>query len=347
MKRTKRKIIILASIISLLAVSSIVFAAFVFTRIINGTAYTGDVYDVNNKILNYGYYAGLEDDSTIDISTDEKKAQVLANLSSRTNDNPTEINSNTIECYATKRTGYDDEYGEYHLPYLNQLGFKFKFKTSIDVYVRIHFEDAWISKKTYRNGKTEQSYIVKDQLNGVYEKMNDALVNEENFAAYYVLKQYIPSTFSTSKVYYTYNGVDTYTYASINEEEFNTQKAKPVDDSTKIIYYELTPSKLGKYSDNATYYKFSSESPFAITAEGWYYDASTNIAYKKQKIDVDEQTGAPQNFEFQFDLDENYYYKEHNGSYHESVKIKLSYFVDFVQANRVYALWKLNPETLI
>ena len=346
----KRKIIILVSIISLLSITCIVFAAFVFNRIISGYATTGDVFEIRNRILNYAYYADKNKTYMDDlISTDEGKTEVLTHLSER-KDSPQYISNNSIVCYATKRTGYSDEAGEYHLPYLNQLGFSFSFKTSIDVYVRIHFEDAWISKRTYKSGRTEQNYIIKDQLNGKYEKMAAADVNESNFAAYYVIKAFVPATFSTSKSYYikdTIEGVETYNYVSISEEEFNTNAALPDGNSSKKTYYEISASKLEKYDETKFYYKFSAESPFAITEDGWYYDAGSNIAYKKRKINVDESRNEPQSFSYSFNLDENYYYQEHEGSYHESVKIELSYFVDVVQANRVYELWNVDPEALV
>ena len=346
----KRKIIILISFISLLSLTCIVFAAFIFNRIISGYATTGDVIEINNKILNYAYYADKTKSQMINlVSTEEGKTEVLSNLSSR-KQSAVKISGNSIVCYATKRTGYSDEADEYHLPYLNQLGFSFNLKTSIDVYVRIHFEDAWISKKTYKSGRTEQNYIVKDQLNGKYEKMAAADVNESNFAAYYVIKPFTPSSFSTSKSYYvkdTIEGIETYNYVSISELEFTTNQALADDNPSKIKYYEITASKLEKYDSEKTYYKFSAESPFAITADGWYYDAGSNIAYKKTKINVDESRNEPQSYSYSFNLDQNYYYQEHEGSYHESVKIELSYFVDVVQANRVYELWKVDPEALV
>ena len=346
----KRKIIILTSIISLLSLTCIVFAAFLFNRIISGYANTGNVYEINNRILNYAFYSNKSKAEMQELaSTDEGKETILSNLSTRLA-TAKRINENSIVCYATKRTGYADEVNEYHLPYLNQLGFSFSFKTSIDVYVRIHFEDAWISKKTYKSGRTEQNYIVKDQLNGKYEKMAKTDVNESNFAAYYTIKAFTPLTFSTSKSYYvkdTIEGIETYNYVSINEDQFNAQAALADDNPSKIKYYEITASKLEKYDASRDYYKFSAESPFAISADGWYYDAGSNIAYKKTKINVDETKNEPQSYSYSFNLDKNYYYQEHEGSYHESVKIELSYFVDVVQANRVYELWHVDPEALV
>lgn len=49
--------------------------------------------------------------------------------------------------------------------YLNQLGFGFSFTNDIPVYVRIHFQDAWILTKQYSSNKKE-TYSMKDKISG-------------------------------------------------------------------------------------------------------------------------------------------------------------------------------------
>ena len=73
-----------------------------------------------------------------------------------------EINSNAIECYATEKHGYAEETTDI---YLNQVGFKFKFKATVDCYVRIKFNHAWASIKTYNGVSNDPYYDTKKLTN--------------------------------------------------------------------------------------------------------------------------------------------------------------------------------------
>ena len=347
MKHVKRNIIFIVGLITLALSTSVVFGAFIFTRIIKGDAQTGNFYEIEKNIINYAYYADKTEQEMAELAANPASLQTLLSNLHKRKATGVKISSDSIVCYATKRTGKADNPNEYHFPDLNQLGFTFSFTTTIDAYIKIHFEDAWISKKDYVSGKEEQTYIIKDQLNGIYEQIPDNQVNQSNYAAYYVInptQTYATSRFSTTQTYFTKSnetGFDVYTYAPLDEEEFDNTKAT-------TTYYTLNPKKTKGYSATEHYFKFSADSPFKITDENWYYDAGTNVAYYKTKIDVDEQEAKKQTFDdFKFDIDEKYFYKEKYGSYTESVKIQLSYYVDVVQANRVYEIWGVEPEKLI
>lgn len=350
MRHIKRNIALIIGLVTLAISTSVVFAAFIFSRVIEGTASTGNFYKLDKKIINYAFYADQTPEYMANLAT-SNLTELLSNLNERkTDSNAVEVDSNSIICYATQRTGHEDEKNEYHLPNLNQIGFNFECTTTIDAYVRVHFQDAWISKKTYNSGKVEQAYIIKDQLNGVYEQLPSASVNEDNCEAYFMLSpkgSTASSIYSSSAIYYTkeidsITNLITYKYVGVDKDTFDDTKAS-------TTYYILTAQKPNKNSFNpsALYFKFTAESPFKITKEGWYYDSASNVAYKKQKIDVDEQSNQKEKVEFDFDIDRSYFYKERKGSFHEAVKIQLSFFVEVVQANRVQEIWHVDPEKLV
>ena len=116
-----------------------VFAAFMFRSIVDSEADLGKIELVDKQFLDYS--------NSDAVNVIDAKIQ------------------NKIKCYATKRGGYTDE--DTSLIYLNQLGFSFSVNPTIDSYARIHFADAWVSKKIYQNGTTNEVYVKKDKLKGV------------------------------------------------------------------------------------------------------------------------------------------------------------------------------------
>lgn len=372
MRHTKRKLIILISSLSLMVCVGVVLAAFLFSRTIDGDGRTGNIYEIQKNILNYSAHPLNISDETDDLYNDPKNAYkaVLQNgldvLKDRTTE-PVVITDNTIECYATERSTVIDEPSYYGYPYLNQLGFEVDFITTIDSYIRISFEDVWISYKHYANGISEESIIVKDQLNGKYEQLPSTSVNNQNFKAYYTITESDATIYSSSDIYYTKDAeTGTYNYAIVNSQ--SELDAGIVDGNQK--YKILSVVKPSAYSNALTYYKFSAESPFAqinnekVTindvelSDKWYYDAGTNVAYLTEMINVEEnpysknhQTTVNDNkkahFNFKFNLANNYFYKTKVGTYDEIVKITLSYHVEAVQANRAMEKWGIEPEYLV
>ena len=69
------------------------------------------------------------------------------------------INQTTVICSATELKQDSNNI------YLNQLGLQFTFTNEIDVYVRIHIQDAWTLTKKYSTN-TKTSYSIKDQIAG-------------------------------------------------------------------------------------------------------------------------------------------------------------------------------------
>ena len=136
MKKKKLIILFTSIIMSFLLVT--VFAAFIFHSNINSEANLGKIELVDKQFLDYS--------NPNLVNVIDAKSQ------------------NKIKCYATKRGGYTDE--DASLIYLNQLGFSFSFNNTIDAYARIHFADAWVSKKIYQNGTTNEVYVKKDKLRG-------------------------------------------------------------------------------------------------------------------------------------------------------------------------------------
>ena len=209
----KKKIIILLTTI-LLSLSLItVFGAFVFRGYINGTANPGNIILEDKLFLDYSLSAD-------EIAAPENSALTpLELLKKRTTGLPKKIDAktaNSITCYATERKGYDDEK---KLIYLNQLGFEFSFTPEVDSYVRIHFEDAWISKKVYNNGSEKKSYITKDKLEGS------------------------KSPFDVSDINWVYDEETNCVYLKAIAKPANGKQSYSFNISSDYWYHQATPSK--------------------------------------------------------------------------------------------------------
>ena len=133
---SKRKLIIMISCIFFTISNIIVFASFIFQKIIDVTSTTG-VIEVTE--MSFGDYTNSDDVKYLDAE------------------------GKYIACYATEKKGWINETSDI---YLNQLSLKFSYETTMDVYVRIHIQDAWISTKTYTNGLVSTTYIEKDKITG-------------------------------------------------------------------------------------------------------------------------------------------------------------------------------------
>lgn len=174
MKRLKKYKI--AYVIGLLILSlsiSIVFAEFVFHQVSTVTTSLGGIQLLANKFISYApevdYNATDENDEKI-YPGGKADASYLNALKVRNTDG-IEFEQDSVICYASEREGYNEEIdpsnesGNRNYFYLNQLGFKVSFKTNIDVYIRIHFSDAWILTKTYNGNPQEPEYMLRDEFN--------------------------------------------------------------------------------------------------------------------------------------------------------------------------------------
>lgn len=182
----KRKLVIVI-ICTIFFVSLFVgFAAFMFNRSITGDAGNGSIELIEKKFV-------LRGDVNTEIDAKER---------------------NSISCNATKKGGYDEE-----MTYeLNQLGVSYTFSSSVDVYMRINFEDAWISVKTYNNGTRTTTYIEKGKVSGVSPfSINDSnwVYDSTTNCAYYkgVIKPGDTKTF-------TYNLNSSYYYETKSNSSY-------------------------------------------------------------------------------------------------------------------------------
>ena len=132
----KRKIVILITSAFFIFSSIVVLASFVFQKIVDGTSTTGSI-----EVDEMYFVDNSDSNNSLELDAAGKY----------------------ISCYATEKKGWANETDDI---YLNQLSLKFSYKTTIDVYVRIHIQDAWISTKTYTNGLVSTTYIEKDKITG-------------------------------------------------------------------------------------------------------------------------------------------------------------------------------------
>lgn len=132
-----------------------------------------------------------------------------------------------------------------------------------------------------------------------------------------------------------------------------------VDITTKIACYvriniEDAWIRTRQYATNVeTKYiakdQINGESPFRQTGSNYYYDAVNNTIYLKTVITpLLKEDGTYETRSFIFNVNEGYYYINSTNQfvYEDYIKVELTYHVDIVQANRVEAVWGLDPSTL-
>lgn len=132
-----------------------------------------------------------------------------------------------------------------------------------------------------------------------------------------------------------------------------------VDITTKIACYvriniEDAWIRTRQYATNVeTKYiakdQINGESPFKQTGNDYYYDAVNNTIYLKTVITPQlKEDGTYETRSFIFNVNEGYYYINSTNQfvYEDYIKVELTYHVDIVQANRVEAVWGLDPSKL-
>ena len=162
---SKRKIIILYTLTSLVFVLSImaIFGAFLFDEKVSVTTTLGNITSINKGFVTYApgtvtdnVYTGISNDLGDYEDLEDYQAKLSERKTAKT------INASSIICYASEKEGNDEENPNYF--YLNQLGLQFSIAATIDVYIRIHFEDAWILEKTIGGNTMDPQYVRKNVL---------------------------------------------------------------------------------------------------------------------------------------------------------------------------------------
>lgn len=103
--------------------------------------------------------ATIDVDNYYAVISADKTGIVVLDRSKKNKRNEIDQSNNTVICSATANKNDTKNI------YLNQLGFGFSFTNDIPVYVRIHFQDAWILTKQYSSNKKE-TYSMKDKISG-------------------------------------------------------------------------------------------------------------------------------------------------------------------------------------
>ena len=104
--------------------------------------------------------------------------------------------------------------------------------------------------------------------------------------------------------------------------------------------------------------KVDGKSPFAVADPNWCYDESKNIAYLKtvvtpskyvstDTIPTGKAVGDYKSITNTFDVSKGYFYNDTSSQARSTItKVKVSFTIDVVQANRVEALWGIDPTSL-
>ena len=165
MKKFKITLLIAVCLLSLTVV--IVYAAFMFNQQVASTAKVGNIEIINKNFISYAPDVDYTDTTTY--PGGKADLNYLNAIKQRAAEG-TPFVQDSVTCYATVKEGYNEELepttteGNRNYFYLNQLGFKIEFKTDIDVYIRIHFSDAWIRTKTYNGNTQDPEYVLRDKF---------------------------------------------------------------------------------------------------------------------------------------------------------------------------------------
>lgn len=190
----KKRIIIILSISIVLILGAITaLAAFVFTSTITVTNTAGNIEIIEKKFISYAPdvdYDAVDEDTQQKIYPGGKAdANYLEAIKARETEGVL-FTQDSVICYASEKEGYNEELtpttevGNRNYFYLCQLGFQISFRTDIDVYIRIHFSDAWIKTKTYNGNTQEPEYMLRDQFNVDGTDSNwvyDSRTNTQNY----------------------------------------------------------------------------------------------------------------------------------------------------------------------
>ena len=170
----KKYRIIMISIIGVLLIAIVtVFAAFMYNQTVSSTAKVGNINIISKNFISYAptvdhtdttTYPGGKADAAYLTAIKQRQATGVA------------FAQDSVTCYASEKEGYNEELvptgptndspnALRNYFYLNQLGFQVSFTTDIDVYIRIHFSDAWIRTKTFNGNTQDPEYMIRDQFN--------------------------------------------------------------------------------------------------------------------------------------------------------------------------------------
>lgn len=307
-----RKLTIAFVMICLVSMIGIVaFAEYYFERIVQDA----DVTLGNVSLGDYSFksYAGVDENGYY--TTERLDEAVDATVSA----------SGRITCYASEKTGF---IGENEYISLNQLGFEFSYTNTLDVYVRVQVQDAWISRKYYSGSSdAKDNYIKRDNTNRYIQASN---VTADNVTNFFTITATKATTYDSSKTYYMLDGT-TYIEASVGSSTSFT-------DNT---YYTLAITKATTYSSTAKYY-YNANSPFSVQNENWVYDNATGCIYYKLVSDASDSEKT-----ISFDIDENYVYVSNNNAigYREAILVEVGFNIDIVQANRAHAVWGIDIDS--
>ena len=168
----KVRIITISICAVLLVAIATVFAAFMYNQTISGSAKVGNIHIISKNFISFAPTVDHTDTTTY--PGGKADAAYLAAIKQREEEGVA-FTQDSVICYASEKEGYTEE----HVPtaptqdspnthrnyfYLNQLGFQVSFTADVDVYIRIHFSDAWIRTKTYNGNTQDPEYIFRDQF---------------------------------------------------------------------------------------------------------------------------------------------------------------------------------------
>ena len=238
----KFKIIYLVAVCLLCCLIGVVYAAFMFNQTVNGTAKVGNISTLTKGFVTYapGYDTENEEFEGLSRADYDSDDEYLAALKARVA-TPNAINANSVLCYATEKLASSEERSDCF--YLNQLGFRFDVAASVDVFVRIHFEDAWILEKTVGGNTLEPQYIRKAQLSSNNYPFKQATNNadwyydQETNSVYF--KHIIDSDAVTEDTDTAGNYIHTFSY-DVKSDYFYTQEENAVINGHQAVLVEVS-----------------------------------------------------------------------------------------------------------
>ncbi len=219
-----------------------------------------------------------------------------------------------------------------------------KTKITVDTYtLELTFSTKGISNVTIYNSSNE----IDDSLNVSYNSDSSGfIITEKNSTSYTTLSSNVVTCSATSE-------------KSSEDNMYLNQLGYKLDFTCDIACYvrihimdAWIGTKVYATANKETYNLkglTQNTSPFDNMNDEWYYNSSENTLYLKTLITPSKnEDGSYSNHTYIFNVNEAYFYNLESevATYKEYIDVQVSFNVDIVQANRVYALWGVDPTKL-
>ncbi len=382
MRKIKYKIIFLVGLLTMIMSITTVFAAFIYTQNVSVNTTVGKVYNISKSFYNYCNNVSATSEKEARIRKDTVLVIDGIQLNSSHEYNMISASGQTFEQGVTYYIRENNEfkaatvtigaaiqqytYYTRTTTYGKIASIKDTYDASLNEVPPTISTSAFTVSCSYTVNETainETLTYVVDTANGVISSCTSSVENHVVVIGSDGLSMVVlDSTKTTSE--YTTVSADTAITCSASKGRFDSsniylsQLGLHFEFTTEIAVYvrihiqdAWKRTRVYSASSQEAYImkdQINGVSPFNVSDENWYYDADTNYIYLKQMFVPTKD--AQDNYipmSTTFNVNAAYFYQPTiSTAFTEYVDVQVSFSLDIVQANRAYALWKIDPETI-